>query len=263
MSTTPNLLISHIAASQNNKEVTANTAFDDFDGAITGQFTQAMGDADQTLSNANGLYNVMFSCTGAMTATRKLIVPTEKKIYFVKNQTTGGHFINVTTLSGTGILVSTWDGWTVVYCDGTNVQLITSNRSGDNGGGYDGNNLYYAISNELLYTVPTSEGGTYEVLFTAKVMNPDAISSSLGGSNGFQVTYTDKDDGTVVTVQSNASTNPNNTVGSAMQGSVIINAQAGSNILFSLDYTSTSAGPSVGPSANEMEYNVKVRVRRV
>ena len=133
MSTTPNLLISHIAAAQNNKEVTANTGFDDFDGAITGLKTVAMANTDQTLSNADALYNMVFVCTGVDTADRNLILPQQKKLYIVSNQTTGGYNIIVKTAAGgspTTVTLSNPNNspltseYSILYCDGSNVILI-------------------------------------------------------------------------------------------------------------------------------------------
>ena len=116
---TPNLGIAHIASAQSQKEVTANAAFDLFDGAISGVFTQAMADADQTPSSANALKNAVIQCAGALTADRHLILPNVPKIYAVNNQTTGSHNIVVKT-SGSGTTVSIAAGAKWVYCDGSN-----------------------------------------------------------------------------------------------------------------------------------------------
>lgn len=121
---TPNLAIAHIQAAQAQKEVTANAAFDAFDGAITGKFTQAMADADQTPSTANALSHRIFECTGALTADRKLIFPNTSKDYIVNNKTTGGH--NITVKAGAGATVNVAAGTPqLVYCDGsTNVVAV-------------------------------------------------------------------------------------------------------------------------------------------
>jgi hypothetical protein len=49
MTTTPNLLIEHIAANQAQKEVTANAAFDMLDKAACQLTSIALADADTTL----------------------------------------------------------------------------------------------------------------------------------------------------------------------------------------------------------------------
>lgn len=80
--------------------------------AISGVVTQAMADADQTLTIANGASsatnnarNMFIECTGALTAARSLIVPTNKKLYFISNATSGGHAITVKVSGQTGVSV--------------------------------------------------------------------------------------------------------------------------------------------------------------
>ncbi|VVB51948.1 Uncharacterised protein [uncultured archaeon] len=88
MSTTPNLLISHIAASQNQKEVTANTAFDTLDEALCGSTTFAMTDADLTLTALQFTDCWVLVFTGNLTHIRNIILPASiKKPFVVSNQT--------------------------------------------------------------------------------------------------------------------------------------------------------------------------------
>jgi len=80
--------------------------------AISGVVTQAMADADQTLTITQGgstatlnARNMFIECTGALTAARNLIVPTNKKLYFISNATTGGFAITVKVSGQTGVSV--------------------------------------------------------------------------------------------------------------------------------------------------------------
>jgi microcystin-dependent protein len=77
--------------------------------AISGVVTQPMSDADQTITIPNGATgvarNMFIECTGALTAARSLIVPTNKKLYFVSNATTGGFAITVKVSGQTGVSV--------------------------------------------------------------------------------------------------------------------------------------------------------------
>jgi len=123
---TPNLAITHILASQLSKDATANTAFDEFDGTLTDMLTVTMADSNQTVATSDALYHIVFKCTGALTAGRNLVVPTNKKLYVVLNATTGGFAITVKTPSGTGIAVLATASYVVLYCDGTNVVAITT-----------------------------------------------------------------------------------------------------------------------------------------
>ena len=121
---TPNLGLAHIAASQNQKEVTANAAFDGLDEALCGNEQIAMSDADLTLTPAQALAALVFVLTGALTAARNLILPASAKPYVVSNQTTGGQTVTVKA-SGAGVFAVPPDGtYKLLYCDGTSVWKV-------------------------------------------------------------------------------------------------------------------------------------------
>jgi hypothetical protein len=78
--------------------------------AISGYVTQAITDgADTTITIPNGATgvarNMFLELTGALTATRNLIVPANKKLYFVYNATTGGFAVTVKVSGQTGVSV--------------------------------------------------------------------------------------------------------------------------------------------------------------
>lgn len=78
--------------------------------AISGYVTQAITDgADTTITIPNGASgvarNMYIECTGALTAARNLIVPANKKLYFIYNNTTGGYAVTVKVSGQTGISV--------------------------------------------------------------------------------------------------------------------------------------------------------------
>lgn len=260
MSTTPNLLISHIAESQNLKEITANTAFDDFDGAMNSAFTATFADADFTPTSAQALYNAVFNLGGTNTAVRKFIVPAEKKFYLMKNLLTDGHGIHVVTAAGgsTGPTILPTDGFAYMYSDGTNVTLLWTYGAGNQGATIDFYNQFVAISTTTAYAVPAGAGGLYAISYAAKEVALDTVSCSLGGTNGFRVEYTDADDSTTPTTAPGP-TNSTNTTTAQVNGVIIVNAKGGTNIQFSFDYTSGSGAPS----AFGMEYNLHVRVKKV
>lgn len=134
MSTTPNLLISHVAPSQNNKETTLNTGLDELDQALTDQISIAITDADYTLSAGTGgeaLGHMAYIFTGTLSAGRNIIVPNHKKLYIVSNQTIGSpasFALTVKTAAGTGVAVSS-STLTILYCDGTNVITVAGSSS--------------------------------------------------------------------------------------------------------------------------------------
>lgn len=127
---TPDLAISHISASQNQKEVTANAAFDALDLALTSAASVAVADAPLTLPVATAYGNMCFTFTGATTADRLITLPSTKKLYIVWNQTTGGNTLTFgTALAGRTATINPLASpaaYNVLYCDGTNVDVISA-----------------------------------------------------------------------------------------------------------------------------------------
>jgi hypothetical protein len=126
---TPNLDISLILENQNNKATTCNDAILALEGALAGDLTVPMADANQTPAGADCLQTLVIICTGALSATRNLIVPTTsggsavKKAYILFNDTTGSHDIVIKTAAGTGVTVAAGAS-KLVYMDGTNVRSV-------------------------------------------------------------------------------------------------------------------------------------------
>lgn len=85
--------------------------------------TQAMADANQTISQAMALCDTLVT-TGALTATRNLVVPLARRRWTVRNNCTGGS-IQVIGASGTGVTIATTKV-AIVECDGTNVLRVTA-----------------------------------------------------------------------------------------------------------------------------------------
>ena len=124
---TPNLALAHIAASQTQKEVTANAAFDALDTAITDQQSiNCAGAADVTPSSTI-VDAMVLLLTGLLTGSINLKLPAVKRPYIVRNTTTGAFTITVKTVAGgsTGVIVPQGTvAW--VYSDGTNVLTVAS-----------------------------------------------------------------------------------------------------------------------------------------
>lgn len=97
---TPNLAIPHVAASQNQKEVTINAAFDALDHATNREVQITYADADITLTSDQARRNAVIRCVGSMTARRRLTLPAGRRVLCVENRTSGGHSIEVGYASG-------------------------------------------------------------------------------------------------------------------------------------------------------------------
>jgi hypothetical protein len=110
-----------------------------------------------------------------------------------------------------------------------------------------------AIGATTVYAVPAAGAGIYRISWVAKVTAAATTSSVLGGTNGFQVTYTDADDSVVVTplaVPNGVATG--NTTATQLSGVVVVNAKASTNIQYQFDYTSVGVTP--------MAYSLHVRL---
>lgn len=130
---TPNLAISHIASNQTQKEVTANTAFDNFDDTLTNLVSINMaGGSDVTPTQATVVYAQVLKLTGAITANINLILPAAKHNYIVLNGTTGAFSVTVKTSAGGSTGIATFPGDArYIYSDGTNVMLGHSPLGGN------------------------------------------------------------------------------------------------------------------------------------
>lgn len=113
--------------------------------AISGYVTQAITDgADTVLTMTPGASatarNIYIECTGALTAARNLVVPSNRKLYFIYNNTSGGYAVTVKVSGQTGISVAN-GAKVILVCNGTDIVNATS---------------YSALSGSL----PVSSGGT-------------------------------------------------------------------------------------------------------
>ena len=136
MSATPNLAIEHILQSQAQKEVTANEAFDVLDQAIAGLLeVDVSAGGTITVDPAAALACKMLRLTGTLAADAEVVVPDNRKPYFVHNATAGGFAITVRTAAGAGVAVgASPDNTAVVYCDGVDVLAISAGTAGGAGG---------------------------------------------------------------------------------------------------------------------------------
>lgn len=112
---------------------TVNTGITELlDSAVAGTAAVTMTDADYTLTTANGSSDqsrAMFvTLSGTLSQARNVVCPTNSKLYFVTNSTTGGYAITFKTSAGTGISVPNGRRM-VLYCDGTNVVDAVTNFS--------------------------------------------------------------------------------------------------------------------------------------
>lgn len=180
---TTNLDINHVQEGQNQKEVTANEAFDILDGALAGLVSVDLaGESGDVTPDADSLIRTMvIKTSGAMSGAVNLIVPDNRKVYMVLNNATG-YDVTVKTAAGTGITLSSTEA-RFLYCDGTNVVAISA--LGSTGA---------AQATEKTPEYLTGTGGTSAVSLAANVdpntveVYADGVRLRRGSGRDYQVT---------------------------------------------------------------------------
>jgi len=109
----PNLSITHVAAAQNQKEVTINDAVDALDNAMNRALSLAMADADVTLTADQANRNGLIVLTGALTAPRTVTLPANHRRLAIRNATSGGQEVRA-KYAGSGAEVIIAPGATVL-----------------------------------------------------------------------------------------------------------------------------------------------------
>lgn len=105
------------------------------EAAIAGVSSISLADADYTLTVVNGgadeARSAILVVSGAITATRRIVIPPVSKKYAVRNNTTGGFDIQVKTSSGAAATIP-FGKTGMLICDGTNCfEIKTSIISSD------------------------------------------------------------------------------------------------------------------------------------
>lgn len=138
-----------VGEQDNTWGVTTNTNLGTLiEQAVSGYVTQAITNgADTTITIPNGATgvarNMFIECTGALTAARNLIVPANKKLYFIYNNTTGGFAVTVKVSGQTGVSVPN-GAKVLLVSNGTDVVVATN----------------YMSSLSLGTALPVASGGT-------------------------------------------------------------------------------------------------------
>ena len=91
----PNLAVPHVAAAQNQKEVTINDAIDALDNSINRTLTLEMADEDLTLTSDQANRNGLIILAGSLTAERIVTLPANHRRLAIRNATNGSQQIRV------------------------------------------------------------------------------------------------------------------------------------------------------------------------
>lgn len=195
MTTTPNLDIDHIAASQAQKEVTANAAFDALDSAMCGLTSIAIANVDTVLTDAQMLGCAYMKFTGTLTAIRAITIPGHNKTLIVENSTTGGYSITINTSGGSAVtLVNA--AKKILYCDTTTFSTVaeaasTAANPYDLGGSYIGKPAASAVLLRFPMTravrFPTSLAASQGIAGTAALASTTFVVAKNGTGFGTMV----------------------------------------------------------------------------
>lgn len=127
-----NLAVTHVAAAQNQKEVTINDAVDALDNAMNRALSLAMADANVTLTSVQANRNGLIILTGTLTATRDLTLPANHRRLAIRNATSGDQEVRA-KYAGSGAEVIIVPGGTVLV-QGNGSDLFAVGGGGDVGG---------------------------------------------------------------------------------------------------------------------------------
>lgn len=128
MTDTTNKEAPHWTASQNQPDVTHNTALDVFDASIAGMFTHDMtADANYTLLSTEWQYKVIeiTDTNPFLGAARDIILPNDNAGIFYFYNNTSTHDLTLKSSTGTGVAVAATMR-AILQCDGTNVVRWTA-----------------------------------------------------------------------------------------------------------------------------------------
>jgi hypothetical protein len=181
---TPNLAIVHIAAAQNQPEVTANGAFDALDAAMNLEVQISMTDADATLTQAQLASGGAIVMNGALTGDRNINLPVSmNRSFLFQNGTTGGHnlTVQVTGAPGTTVTIAAADGLVELYTNGTDVSQISGAIASGGGGGGGGGGTVPSFADQ---ETPTGTIDGSNTAFTLAFAPSPAASLILVQSSG-------------------------------------------------------------------------------
>jgi hypothetical protein len=130
MTTSPNLGITHVEGSQNNKHITVNEAIDKLDDAMNDQLSVDVSAGATTLSTANFRAYFAFYLTGAPSGALDFTVPDSvKRFFFVRNDC--GQTVTVKRSSGATVAIADSDS-RLLTNDGTDI--VEAGAAGGGGG---------------------------------------------------------------------------------------------------------------------------------
>jgi len=150
--------------------------------AISGYTTQAMSDGgDTTISIPNGASgtarNMYLRLTGTLTAARNLVVPSNKKLYFIHNDTSGGFAVTVKVSGQTGVSVPN-GAKMVLVSNGTDIVEAVTHFNTFTAGSLNATPVGNTTASSGAFTTLSASGAVSGTGFTNYFASPPAIGST-------------------------------------------------------------------------------------
>lgn len=117
MTTTTNLLITHIETAQSQKEVTANEAFEAFDDALSESLAVDVTSGNATITAAQITRALLLKVDGADTPGRTVTVPQGKRLFLVESDASNTEDFTVVR-GATSITIAAGEVW-LLHTDGS------------------------------------------------------------------------------------------------------------------------------------------------
>ena len=179
--------------------------------AISGYVTQAITDGVDTVitipNGATGVArNMYIEMTGALTATRNLIVPANRKLYFIYNNTSGGFAVTVKVSGQTGVSVPN-GAKILLVVNGTDVVLAT-NYLNATSSTIPANGIYLPSANTLGFATNSAQAGTVSAAGNLTMVG-SVNGSTFNGTTNNLTGFGDLAGNNGVTVRGSAAGAPN------------------------------------------------------
>ena len=200
MAVSPQLGITHLTQSQNQKHVTVNSAIDALDNAAHRTFTVALdNDGNTTIAESDFQGNMLFDCTGTLSMAENVNLPTTvERLFLIRDSSTGGFQVTVQVTGGGGASVAIESGtWYLLHSDGTDVLIVSKSSpnviaysgyaAGAGSGAFSSSQTVLRIPIPFDITFPANFAGAYAVLATAATASTTfdvRKANADGGSEG-------------------------------------------------------------------------------
>jgi len=159
--------------------------------AISGYATQAITDGADTVitipSGSSGVArNMYLELTGTLTAARNLIVPANRKLYFIYNNTSGGFAVTVKVSGLTGVSVPNGVR-TILVSNGTDIVDAVSYASSFRAGSINSTPIGATTASTGAFTTLSASSTVSGTGFSTYFASPPAIGGTAPAAGSFTI----------------------------------------------------------------------------